>query len=267
MYRTLIGGSSFGSYDTRTPETALKRSQLATAFFLSLTGPKIIWQFGELGYDISIDQNGRVGEKPVLWNYLNDPQRLKLFDVYSAMLRLRSQFDVFTSGKETLSVYGSFKNIQLSQTDHNISLIGNFGLALQAVSVKFQHTGIWYEFFSGDQLDVTDVNMSLLLSAGEYRLYSDKKLPAFKELATSISNKVSNSVINIYPNPVTNRLQINSKELIQRVELFSVDGKMIRDVIANVNILNMRIDDLYPGLYFLKIKTSGQLFTEKIVKK
>jgi glycosidase len=266
MYRTLTGGSSFGSYDTKIPETALKRSQLATAFFLSLTGPKMIWQFGELGYDISIDQNGRVGEKPVLWNYLDDPQRLKLFDVYSAMLRLRSQFDVFTSGTEILSVNSSVKNIQLSLTDHNINVIGNFGLALQAVTIKFQHTGIWYEFFSGDQLDVTDINTSVLMSAGEYRLYSDKKLPAFKELATSVSNKTSNSLVNIYPNPAIDHILIDSKEVIQRVELFSVDGKMIRNINTNVNYINMRLEDINPGLYFLRIQTSGQLYTEKIIK-
>ena len=44
-----------------------RMSQLATnaAFFFTVPGPKMIWQFGELGYDISIDQNGRTGKKPI----------------------------------------------------------------------------------------------------------------------------------------------------------------------------------------------------------
>ena len=95
MYKTETYGNSLGTYNTKDLNTALTRSQLSTTFFMSLAGPKMIWQFGELGYDISIDQNGRVGKKPILWQYFDDPERKKLFDVYAAMLRLRSQFDVF----------------------------------------------------------------------------------------------------------------------------------------------------------------------------
>ncbi|HEY3370098.1 MAG TPA: alpha-amylase family glycosyl hydrolase, partial [Prolixibacteraceae bacterium] len=88
LFKTLTYGNVLGTYNTKDLATALRRSQLATAFFLSFTGPKMIWQFGELGYDVSIDQNGRIGDKPVRWNYLDEPNRLQLFDVYSAMLRL-----------------------------------------------------------------------------------------------------------------------------------------------------------------------------------
>src|SRR5690554_3088586 len=40
-------------------DLATRMSQLGTnaAFFLTIPGPKMIWQFGELGYDISIDEN------------------------------------------------------------------------------------------------------------------------------------------------------------------------------------------------------------------
>jgi glycosidase len=267
MFKTLNFGNSLGAYNTKDLNTAIQRSQLATAFFLSLPGPKMIWQFGELGYDISIDQNGRIGEKPVLWNYLNDTQRLKLFDVYSAMLRLRSQFDVFTSGTETLSVSGVTKKIQLSLNNHNITLLGNFGVDNQIISPYFQHTGMWYEFFSGNELSVTDVNASILLLPGEYRLYSDQKLPAFKDLATSsIRQELTPEELKIYPNPATSHIKIDSKELINRVELFTIDGKIIRRININTKSVNIGLDDLNPGIYFLKIQTSRQVCTEKVVK-
>lgn len=266
MFKTLTYGNSLETYNTKDLNTALERSQLVTAFFLSLAGPKMIWQFGELGYDISIDQNGRVGEKPVLWNYLDDTNRLKLFGVYSAMLRLRDQFDVFTSGTETLSLYAATKKIQLSLNNHNITLIGNFGMADQAITPIFQHTGTWYEFFSGNEIAVTDVNASILLKAGEYRLYSDQKLPEFKDLATAIPDKISSIAIHVYPNPTTDYLHINSKQLIKTVDLMSVDGRIIRSVNVNSNFMNMNLDHLNPGIYILRIQTSGKFFTEKILK-
>ena len=274
LFKTISYGNSFGAYNTKEMKTALERSQLTTAFFLSLAGPKMIWQFGELGYDFSINncENGtinnncRTDPKPLRWDYLEDPNRLKLFDVYSAMLRLREQFDVFTSGTETLSLNGVTKKIQLKLNDQNITLIGNFGMADQTIVPNFQHTGTWYEFFSGNELAVSDVNASILLKAGEYRLYSDKKLPPFKDLATSISEKITHSTIRIYPNPATDQIQIESKEMIRSVELFSMDGKNIKKTKTNTNSLNIRLEELRPGMYLLRVQTDNQIFTEKVVK-
>jgi glycosidase len=266
MYNTLTYGNSLGPYDTKNLDTALDRSKLAASFFLSLTGPKMIWQFGELGYDISINQNGRIGDKPVLWNYLNDPKRLKLFDVYSAMLRLRAQFDVFTSGKETLSVNGATKKIQLSLNNHNVTLIGNFGLTLTTMVPNFQHTGTWYEFFSGNELVVSDVTTSLLLSPGEYRLYSDQKLPAFKDLATITTEKPTITGLHIYPNPTTDNIHIESNEMIKTVELLTISGSSIQKTEASSNTFSISLNQLKRGIYLLRIQTNDRFFTEKVIK-
>lgn len=267
IYKLLTFGNATANYNTKTLNTALERSQLATAFFLSLAGPKMIWQFGELGYDITIDQNGRVGEKPVLWNYLDDPKRLKLFDVYSAMLRLRAQFDVFTSGQETLSVNGATKKIQLKSGDHHITLLGNFGMSEIPVTPGFQRTGTWYEFFSGNELVVSDVNTSVMLKPGEYRLYSDKKLPAFKDLATTVPVMESTNGLHVFPNPVKDNLTIQTREQINRIELFTIDGKLIQLTKNGItNNQNLDLGTLNPGFYFLRVNTVGGIFTEKIMK-
>jgi glycosidase len=266
MYKTITFGNALGEYNTKTLATAVDRSRLAATFFLSLTGPKMIWQFGELGYDVSIDQNGRVGEKPLHWEYLQDPVRLKLFDVYSAMLRLRQQFDVFTSGKETLSVNGAAKRIQLTLNDHNITLIGNFGVADQAIVPNFQHTGTWYEFFSGEESAVANVGVSITLKPGEFRLYSDKKLPPFKDLATAVSDKTIKSDIRIYPNPVENVVHVQAKEPIKTIELLTLEGKTAKTLQGSSADFSFSLDTLKVGIYLLRVKTQSSVFTEKIVK-
>lgn len=274
LFKTISYGNSLGAYNTKELNTALERSQLTTAFFLSLAGPKMIWQFGELGYDFSINycENGtinnncRTDPKPLHWDYLDNGNRRKLFDVYSAMLRLRMQYDVFTSGAETLSVSGEVKRIQLKLNDHNITLIGNFGMADQTISPNFQHTGSWYEFFSGNQLTVTDINASILLKAGEYRLYSDKKLPAFKELATKNSVQTDTQNIKLYPNPTNGSILIESGESIQQIELYSTEGKLLQNLKPESRQAILKLNSYHPGIYFVKILSNHQLFTEKVVK-
>ncbi|MGE5393932.1 MAG: alpha-amylase family glycosyl hydrolase [Candidatus Saccharibacteria bacterium] len=267
MYKTITYGNALGDYNTKTLATAVDRSRLATTFFLSLTGPKMIWQFGELGYDVSIDVNGRIGDKPLHWEYLQDPVRLQLFNVYSAMLRLRQQFDVFTSGKETLSVNGAAKKIQLTLLDHNITLIGNFGVADQTIVPNFQHTGTWYEFFSAEESAVTNVGASITLKPGEFRLYSDKKLPPFKDLATEVSGKIINSDIRIYPNPVKDVIHVTAKEPIKTVELITLEGKTEKTLNVGASDFSFSLDTLKVGIYLLRIKTQSEVVTEKVIKK
>jgi hypothetical protein len=266
MYKTITYGNSQGSYNTKDLNTALDRSKLATTFFLSLAGPKMIWQFGELGYDISIDQGGRVSEKPDRWSYYNDAQRKKLFEVYSAMLKLRAQFDVFTSGEETLSVNGELKKIQLTLNDHNITLLGNFGLIDQSIIPGFQHTGTWYEFFTESESGISNVSAPILLKAGEFRLYSDKKLPGFSGLVTSAPVPLIKSALRVFPNPATDQLQIESPEKIQQLELLSSDGRVIRVLQPNTSHSQVELSGLNPGFFFLRVKTPTQTLTEKVVK-
>ena len=39
---------------------------------------------------LSIDFNGRTGEKPVKWDYLNDDRRTNLYKVYQALIKLKN---------------------------------------------------------------------------------------------------------------------------------------------------------------------------------
>ena len=72
---------------------------------LATPGPKMLWQFGELGYDISINtcadgslsDGCRTDPKPVKWEYYQDTDRRKLFGVYAEFAKLKTTVPVFTS--------------------------------------------------------------------------------------------------------------------------------------------------------------------------
>ena len=80
MYKNTSYGNAAGSYNVKELATGLKREEMAAAFFMMMPGPKMLWQFQELGYDVSIDFNGRTGDKPIRWEYAQDPTRKALYD-------------------------------------------------------------------------------------------------------------------------------------------------------------------------------------------
>ena len=86
MYRNLQTGRSAGSYNVKTLTTALDRMKAASLMLFTIPGPKMLWQFGELGYDQSINrcpdgtinEGCRVSPKPVKWDYLENDRSLRI---------------------------------------------------------------------------------------------------------------------------------------------------------------------------------------------
>jgi 1,4-alpha-glucan branching enzyme len=129
MYRLLNYGKATSYYNTTEKSTALRRVELAATFFFTIPGPKMIWQFEELGYDVSIDDGGRTDPKPVKWDYYDDAERFRLFQVFAALIKLKKEQDVFENGTVNMSVSGNTKRINISGTDMDVTIIGNFDVS------------------------------------------------------------------------------------------------------------------------------------------
>jgi 1,4-alpha-glucan branching enzyme len=136
----------------------------------------MIWQFQELGYDISIDQNGRTGEKPILWNYNTDVNRRHLYSVFAKLIKMKINNPVFTSTKFKYSLAGAVKTIQMLDNTANIEVIGNYDVVTQTTNISFPATGTWYDYQTGNSISITSLPYSLTLAPGEYHIYSDKRL-------------------------------------------------------------------------------------------
>lgn len=183
MYRNLNWSESNGSYDIKDTLTALDRVKLSAALFLTIPGPKMLWQFEELGYDYSIDycSNGnidescRTSEKPVRWDYYENESRNLLFLTIKDLIRLRKELKISNCTDFTIDASSMVKQIVLNN-DTSAVIIGNFDVKTQTAEILFPQTGDWYEYYSGDTLNAN--NDSITLAPGEYRIYTDYKLEA-----------------------------------------------------------------------------------------
>ena len=220
VFKNIQFGNQAPGYNIKNLSTALERSELAATFFLTLPGPKMMWQFGELGYDFSInycpdgriDPGCRTDIKPIVWNYQDDSFRKKLYNTYASMFQLRNQYEVFhTSDFEIIQPSTSVKGIHLRTPDHSIAMMGNFGVNPGNTTRTFPFAGKWYEFFSGDSLVVTNADESILLKAGEYRLYSNQPFdPDIRKLVTStVFINPYEIGLKLYPNPTNGEINVD----------------------------------------------------------
>lgn len=183
MYKNLQFGNTTASYNIKVLDTALQRQALGAAFFLTLPGPKMIWQFGELGYDYSINhcENGtihsdcRTDPMPIRWDYYQDERRKKLFEVYRNLIHLRKNpqfFEAFTTNAADLDFSGAFKWLRLNSSGGKVVVIGNFDVTNQSGSVTFPSAGTWYNYLSGETFTATGSPQSFTLKPGEFKVFT-----------------------------------------------------------------------------------------------
>ena len=146
-------------------EVAMRRAGASAAFFLTVPGPKMIWQFGELGYDISIEHNGRTGEKPVKTDeYLAVPARKALYDTYASLLKFRRENPRFfdSDASFTWTPTGNVKKITCTADGKSFHVVGNFGKGQTTYTVP---SGTWTDYINGGT-----VSGNITLKEGEFRL-------------------------------------------------------------------------------------------------
>ncbi len=192
-------GRAIGSYNIKDSIIMYERVKMAAAFTYLQPGPKMIWQFDELGYDIDIDFNGRVGRKPYVWGsgslgYYKSTLRQNIFKAYQGILNVRKIIgpNVLLSAQKDHQNTGDTRRLVFNTPNIDLVVIGNFALSNKTIDPKFTQTGKWYNYFSGDSITVSNVSANIALKPGEWHIYTTKRLADGQP-----------EVIGIYDNPVT----------------------------------------------------------------
>ena len=265
MYSALTRGNSNGSYDIKTTSIALDRMELVGAFYFTVPGPKMIWQFGELGYDISINQNGRTGNKPILWNYFDNPDRKSIYNTWNKLIQLKLRYNIFKTSDFTIDASNSngLKKIQLSDSSdpylQYVTIIGNFSVTNQNINPVFQETGTWYDLLNEDEvLEVSNTNTLINLNPGEFKVYGNK--PA----TLSTKELFLEDTVYLYPNPAKNTFQVSVET--SSLLIYDIKGKKIKEYKGSFEKnKQFSITDLQKGVYLVVTNTTKGKSLNKLV--
>lgn len=279
LYKLLQFGNDGPGHNTQEPEIAYDRAEAANAIFFSIPGPKMMWQFQELGYDYSINycvnggnnENCRLDPKPVRWDYAEVEGRRQIYAVISALTHLKSTYPTFATTDYQFLDQAYFKRIKLNHPEMNAVTIANFRVESEDVDPSFQSTGTWYEYFTGDSLMVTDINQSLTLAPGEYRIYTDKQITPPESFYVGTADIAIES-IDLYPNPIG----IEDKLSFIHSDIGVIREVNVIDQVGKHSVMNYQYDGYsleintdmidVSGIYHIQIITSDKIYIAKVVK-
>jgi hypothetical protein len=101
-------------------------------------------------------------------------------------------------------------------------------------------------------------------------IYFDYNFPIItNETQTVVGNALANqqfsvSAFKVYPNPVKNLLNIQSKEVPNKIEIFDTNGRLLQS--ATIISNQVDVSSLSSGTYFVKIYSKENSGVVKITK-
>ena len=221
MYRNLqYGNSSNSNHNIKNLNTALSRMSAIGAVSLLIPGPKMIWHFGELGMQQSLNTcpDGSVGDckldtKPQpQWeeNWLNIAQRRQIYDDWSKINDLKINNDVFKANS-AISPHNNNNLLQriyiwddnLPNTSlKNVVILANFDVTTQNFISDFPYTGVWYNLMDNTTFQVNNTNQQISLNPGEFKIFGNQDAVLSKSKYNLITG------LQLTQNPVNDLIQI-----------------------------------------------------------
>ncbi len=289
MYENLKSGATSGSYSVKNLATALERMKAVGAVLLTVPGPKMIWQFGELGYDYSINRcqdgsinnNCRTDPKPIAFveNYDTNTDRKAIYDTWAKILSIRANNKVFNTSAMTVSSGNLSPRITITSKDKSnnevlkqIVIIANFELIEKDIKPvpPVTPTNIWYDLMNNNEpKNFPTGEETIKLKPGEFRILGDA--PGNNLSTDNVSTLSKTTELKIMQNPATNgeiKIQYNNAKE-GTIYVYDLTGKFIQSykIKDNKGEETLRINGLKAGLYLLQLKSNNGSVVAKVIVK
>ena len=290
MYKNITYGASGAGYNVKDLATALQRQKAYGAVFLTVPGPKMIWQFAELGFDKSIYtcEDGitvntesdaipgdcKLSPKPSAFGlaYDTDAARKSVYDTWAKILELRLANDVFNT--KTFSVESGnlmpriyINNASTASALKNVVILANFTVSAQNIVPNFPFTGNWVNLMDNTSVPVADTGAPITIEAGGFRIFGNASALATDE-AGSVKNAVS---LILTQNPVTNGTAniryTNAKN--GTLAIYDLSGKLMKTVNTSKDNGDqvISVNGFKSGMYLIQLKSNkGVAVTKMMVK-
>ena len=276
-------GNGNATHNPRNLPDALERAKLAAAFFILYPGSKTFWQFQEMGNEYFFEDEKTIkAPRPPQWDNLKNAGKVKLLKAYQELLKLKNANRIFTDINYSEAKGEKMKRMTFNSPEGQAHLIGNFGTEPALIRTAFPRTGKWFDFFTGDEITVTETTAEVLLQAAEFHVYLDQK-PSFTPekgivpwqgklgLITANSPEFERGII-LAPNPSRDFVTLKLPEGTTGDVTFQITDLSGRSVfVEKINSLgaeshSIDVRSLANGTYLLGIQSDKSSAVKKIIK-
>lgn len=265
--RNFLKAKDFGAGSVKSDSLyRISRVPLNIAFTTLLPGPKMLWQFQELGYDYSINSlGGRLSNKPPAWSWLELPHRKQSYELSSKIISLRRLYpEAFTEGQFTTNIaqsdWSNGRRIALVHNSLSMVVVGNFNAdAVATVYPNLPKAGLWYEVVHDKEEYIANPSAPISLPAGGLRIFVDRRVP----YPTSVPGTFDNTDVWLYPAVTSGKVYLTTDSQHHTLEVYSLQGKLLQTL---QNSREIDLSDYSKGLYIIRMNSASGTATAKVIR-
>jgi len=202
----------------------------------------------------------------------NGDQDISLKGLYFSGTGFVYQFPFYSTMKSNSSIILA-GNITAFRTEYGTNPFGQFTRRLSDKSQKLvlsdRYGNVIDEVHYSDTIPWPDADGN-----GKYLKLNDPDLDnntpanwtATDNILVSDRSVRSDDELILYPNPVIDLLRVTAPAAIKTISLYSIQGQLLSEVFVNSRSYESDIHFLTSGIYIIKIRTSDNEYTRKIVK-
>lgn len=246
------------------------------AMCVMLNGPQMIWQYDELGYDKSIELNGRTGTKPMpeKLGWFTSALRMNQYQTIGRIIHLRTNVypELFAGNPYSSNVAGgkALRSIIWGdkETEKRIFVISNLS-AKDNLNYTLPEGNSWYDYLAGSNTGMAE-GTSLTIKAGEVKVWTTEKIslpdiPNTYHFTDWVKNETihSNDECTVYPTIARDIINISTDNDFERIDIYSLMGQKM---ISRGNVRNINISGLKQGIYLVIVTYKDHQETVKIIK-
>ncbi len=284
MYKALAYGDG-NLKDEEAHADRMARVPAVMAFTTLIPGPKMLWQFQELGYDYSINycSNGKISdecrtyEKPIPWSlgWDKDPDRWAAYEKSGKIISLRTKnpeifrAENFTSVNLTGANWDKPRRMDISykdETDANknidIIVLANFSATSNiSTAADVPTVGTWINYLTGEEINFRRKDKVITLKPGELLILTSRKLENIVSIDEALADE--NSCI-VLPTIADDNISVISNETPSSIEVINLSGSVVA---KEYNTDNISVANLNEGHYIVRVLIDNNISTHRIIKK
>lgn len=168
-------------------------------------------------------------------------------------------------------------NVSFNEAGSNFAVLNTYGITQNGTSATavfpyFQDAEYIGTTIPSGTYNLVGVNFATTKIGNQsglpFRYYIVPRM--LNDFSTGINDFMSESDLNLYPNPADNTLFINfdnNRFNVSTIQIFDVMGQLISTETISSNINSINISDLTAGCYIIRLSNAEQAFTTKFIKK
>ncbi|MDD2387777.1 MAG: T9SS type A sorting domain-containing protein [Bacteroidales bacterium] len=192
---------------------------------------------------------------------------------FAGTMGSRTDFDLITND-----------SIIVNKSANEISFIAKYSNDLnfywsRAITGLIKYIGIsHYAIGNIEKLDIAgefDGNINLNLAYPDEMIFESEGVDLFDASYTNLNNNISQSDvrdnnyddgINLYPNPGTGVLNIQSNSTDLYIEVFDLSGELrYNDFLSKNTLKTIDLSDLNNGYYLVRLKSKNKIYQKKLI--